>query len=313
MRNQLFIVAAVAFAALFYSCDPVPQQNGTGGESSASKLLETDGLNHAFPTIPPAADEDAQPGGDAIFTHTNAKGTTYRHANYSLSYSEEDEQAEWVAYELTRDEVEGKLDRRDSFDEDPAIATKSASPEDYQNSGYDRGHLAPSADMRFDATAMEECFYMSNVSPQVKGFNNGVWNDLEMQTRAWTKKYGTIYVVTGPVLPKDGKNARKMYASERGKDVKTNVTVPEKFYKILFDFSKKGKEKMVAFVIPNEDTQTPFTEFVTTVDEVERMTGINFFSNLDVEVQKRCEAHSDLSKWPEATYLNYSNTHTFNH
>ncbi len=310
MRKITILVAA--FAALFYSCDPSANQTGNGG-TSADRFLETDGLNHAFPNIPPSEDETAQEGGDAIFTHSNFKGKTYRHANYSLSYSEEDEQAEWVAYELTREEVNGKLDRKEGFDEDPTITTKSASPSDYQNSGYDRGHLAPAADMKFDETAMEECFYMSNVSPQVKEFNNGVWNDLEMQTRAWTHKYGTIYVVTGPVLPKDSKNARKMYASERGKDYKTNVTVPTHFYKILFDFTKKGKEKMLAFVIPNQDTHMPFTTFVTSVDEVEKVTGIDFFTNLDEEVERRCESRSDLSKWPEATYINYSSTHTFNH
>lgn len=307
-----FAILVAAFAALFYSCDPSANQTGNGG-NSADRLLETDGLSHAFPTIPPSEDEAAQEGGDAIFTHSNFKGKTYRHKNYSLSYSEEDEQAEWVAYELTREEVNGKLERKEGFDEDPAITTKSASPSDYQNSGYDRGHLAPAADMKFDETAMEECFYMSNVSPQVKEFNNGVWNDLEMQTRAWTRKYGTIYVVTGPVLPKDSKNARKMYASERGKDYKTNVTVPSHFYKILFDFTKKGKEKMLAFVIPNQDTHMPFTTFVTSVDEVEKVTGIDFFTNLDEEVERRCESRSDLTKWPEATYINYSSTHTFNH
>lgn len=307
-----FAILVAAFAALFYSCDPSANQTGNGG-NSADRLLETDGLNHAFPNIPPSEDETAQEGGDAIFTHSNFKGKTYRHKNYSLSYSEEDEQAEWVAYELTREEVNGKLERKEGFDEDPAITTKSASPSDYQNSGYDRGHLAPAADMKFDETAMEECFYMSNVSPQVKEFNNGVWNDLEMQTRAWTRKYGTIYVVTSPVLPKDSKNARKMYASERGKDYKTNVTVPSHFYKILFDFTKKGKEKMLAFVIPNQDTHMPFTTFVTSVDEVEKVTGIDFFTNLDEEVERRCESRSDLTKWPEATYINYSSTHTFNH
>lgn len=307
-----FAILVAAFAALFYSCDPSANQTGNGG-NSADRLLETDGLNHAFPNIPPSEDETAQEGGDAIFTHSNFKGKTYRHKNYSLSYSEEDEQAEWVAYELTREEVNGKLERKEGFDEDPAITTKSASPSDYQNSGYDRGHLAPAADMKFDETAMEECFYMSNVSPQVKEFNNGVWNDLEMQTRAWTRKYGTIYVVTGPVLPKDSKNARKMYASVRGKDYKTNVTVPSHFYKILFDFTKKGKEKMLAFVIPNQDTHMPFTTFVTSVDEVEKVTGIDFFTNLDEEVERRCESRSDLTKWPEATYINYSSTHTFNH
>ena len=281
--------------------------------ATSSPETESQDLTNVFPSSGTAASLDDDTSGDAVFVHTNCKGKTYRHANYSFSYSESDEQSEWVAYELTRGEVEGNLARKDDFSSDPMVETGSADPQDYQNSGYDRGHLAPSADMRFDATAMEECFLTSNISPQVKGFNNGIWNDLEMQTRSWVRKYERLYVVTGPVLPKPGQEARKMYATSRGKDVRTNVTIPDKFYKILFDFSKRGKEKMIAFVIPNQALDKPFTDYVTTVDEVERLTGIDFFSNMDKDFQARCESRSDLSKWPEATFVNYSNTHTFNH
>ncbi|MBR4815145.1 MAG: DNA/RNA non-specific endonuclease [Paludibacteraceae bacterium] len=312
MRRSL--LPTVPLCALFMSaCVALPADTPAGSSNDSSNGAESTDLSHAFPSMEASAEPERSRAPKEMFTHTNCKGKTYRHANYSFSYSEADEQSEWVAYELTRAEVEGDLDRKDEFAADPIVETGSADPGDYQNSGYDRGHLAPSADMRFDATAMEDCFLTSNVSPQVKGFNNGVWNDLEMQTRSWTRKYERIYVVTGPVLPKDEKAAKKMYTTKRGKDVRTNVTVPDKFYKILYDFSKRGKEKMIAFVIPNEATDTPFTEFVTTVDEVERMTGINFFSNLDKDFQERCESRSDLSKWPEATYLNYSNTHSFNH
>lgn len=308
MRLQLFI--EVAFATLFCSCMALPTDGPVAESSNSNGAID---LGNALSSVEEGESSEISSIGDALFVHSNNKGKTYHHTNYSFSYSEEDEQSEWVAYEISRSEVGGQSDRRDAFSPDPIVETQSADPDDYQNSGFDRGHLAPAGDMKFSETAMDECFYTSNISPQVKGFNQGVWNDLEMQVRTWTKKYGRIYVVTGPVLPKNSKESRKMYATNHGKDVKTNVTVPDKFYKILYDFSKKGKEKMIAFVIPNEDTDTPFTEFVTTVDEVEKMTGIDFFSNLDGDLQNRCEKQSDLSKWPEATYLNYSNTHKFNH
>lgn len=308
---KLLFPIEVALVTFFCSCMAVPADvpaadGATSSDVDLTQIFPTEGES-AAPSLPNSSE------GDRMFTHTNSKGKTYVHKNYSFSYSESDEQSEWVAYELTRDEVGGDLDRNDSFEPDPIVTSESADPDLYSNSGYDRGHLAPAADMKFEKRAMEECFYTSNISPQVKGFNKGVWNDLEMQVRSWTKKYGRIYVVTGPVLPKEGEDARKMFTTENGRDVRTNITVPEKFYKILFDFSKEGKEKMIAFVIPNEDTDTPFTKFVTTVDDVERMTGIDFFSNLDKTVQRKCESSSDLSKWPEATYLNYSNTHKFNH
>ena len=100
------------------------------------------------------------------------------HLGYSLSYNEKNEQASWVAYELTADQVRGTVKRKDSFRSDPLIKTGSASLSDYKGSGYDRGHLAPAADMKWSTTAMSESFFMSNMSPQLPGFNRGIWKKL---------------------------------------------------------------------------------------------------------------------------------------
>lgn len=235
-------------------------------------------------------------GGDNSFEHSNAKGKTYRHTNYTLSYCEEDEQAEWVGYELTYSESNGKLQRNDLFTEDPDITTRSAQPYEYRDSGYDRGHLAPSADMRFDETAMNECFYMSIVSPQKKEFNAGIWNDLEMQTRSWARHFSKVYVVSGPIL--NIKQKRKLvYTDKWGKKETSKITIPEKFYKIIFDYSKPGKEKMIAFCLPNEECQGSFFDYAVTVDKIEEMTGIDFFCNLPNEVQAKYESEIDIDKW----------------
>ena len=126
-----------------------------------------------------------------------------RHLGYEFQYSEKHEQAFWVAYELTKKETEKAFERTNEFIPDPSVSTGTATVGDYSKSGYDRGHLAPAADMGWSAQAMKESFYFSNMSPQEPGFNRGIWKKLEEQVRTWAKAYDSIYVVTGPVL-KDG-------------------------------------------------------------------------------------------------------------
>ncbi len=123
-----------------------------------------------------------------------------RHTYYTLSYSETDEQPEWVYYELTAEMLKGKQQRTDDYRPDSKITTISAQLEDYRGSGYDRGHLCPAGDMKLNLTAMSESFYLSNCSPQDRDFNAGIWNDLENKVRQWALTSGRLYVVTAGVL-----------------------------------------------------------------------------------------------------------------
>jgi endonuclease G len=130
-----------------------------------------------------------------------SKAETVLHTWFALGYNEDHEQAEWVAYELTRARLnENWAERPNSFRPDPDVRTESATPRDYSSSGYDKGHLCPAADMAFDARAIDETFYMSNISPQRAPFNMGIWRELEELTRDWARKFKQVYVVTGPVL-----------------------------------------------------------------------------------------------------------------
>jgi endonuclease G len=139
-----------------------------------------------------------------------ATGQIYRYTYYTLSYSEPNEQAEWVYYVLTPDLIRGKQSRTDDYRPDTLISTISAQLEDYRGSGYDRGHLCPAADMKINLKAMSETFYLSNCSPQDRDFNAGIWNTLEEQVRKWALQSGRLHVVTGGVLTsikgKIGKN-----------------------------------------------------------------------------------------------------------
>ncbi len=118
------------------------------------------------------------------------------HSTYILEYNEKYEHAEWVIHLLTQDRVAGSFERTDNFRPDPKVITGSASLADYKGSGYDRGHLAPAADMKWSENVMSESFFMSNMSPQKPGFNRGIWKSLESIVRTWAIENDEIYIVT---------------------------------------------------------------------------------------------------------------------
>ncbi len=189
---------------------------------------------------------------------------------FALSYFEAHEQAEWVAYELTAERLGMPwVKRSDNFLPDPKITRASAFPTDYRNSGYDRGHLVPAADMAFTEEAMAATFLMSNISPQSSNFNKGIWRELEELTRDWAKKNKALYVVSGPVLSQPVKTA----IGENG------VSVPAAYFKVLLDYTEP-QLKGIGFILPNEVSYEPLFTYAVTIEEVEKATGLVFFPNL---------------------------------
>ena len=209
-------------------------------------------------------------------------GDVYYHTYYCFSYSEADEQAEWVCYMLTDTMVHGTVPRADNFREDPTVVTGSAKLSDYEKSGYDRGHLAPAADMCINTTAMSECFYLSNMCPQDGSFNSGRWRMLETAVRNWALDFDTIYVVTGPVL----KRSRKTIGED--------VTVPKQFYKIVYDAEE---QEMIAFLMPNKKLNDPLDDYIVTVDKVEKATGLDFFASLPDTLEEEMESTVHTAYW----------------
>lgn len=216
---------------------------------------------------------------------TSTSNQIIKHDNYTLSYKEEYEQAEWVAYELKKGRYSNQDYQRPFFIEDPMVKTGSADWRNYKNSGYDKGHLCAAGDMKFSKAAFEETFFTSNISPQDREFNSGIWNRLEQKTRYWANKYDGIYVVTGGVL--------KDNLETIGKE---DVAVPDYFYKVLLN-KNNGNYKMIAFLMPNEDSEKGLYEFVVSVDEVEKLTGINFFPKLEDSIENQLEKSSDYKDW----------------
>lgn len=212
--------------------------------------------------------------------------TIIEREGYALGYVEKHEQPAWVQYIMTSDEVSRRAAKRgDDFRSDPDIPTGSATPQDYTRSGYDRGHLAPAADMSFSVKTMSESFFMSNMSPQTHAFNRGVWGRLEKQVRHFATKEKRIVVVTGPILP-----------AEKTITIGANrVTVPQYYYKVVFDTTPP--EKMIGFVLPNKGSSADLRTFAVTVDRVEELTGLDFFGTVPKEKQERLERTITVENW----------------
>jgi endonuclease G len=224
-------------------------------------------------------------GQDLFFPKINKGDEIINHTHYSLSYSEDYEQALWIAYELTSYETIRKYERTNRFMTDPMVRYSSADKNDYKNSGYDRGHLAPAADMSFSLQAMEESFYYSNMSPQTVGFNRGIWKKLEAQVRQWTRDYGEIQIATGPII-EDGHITIGP----------NKVAVPQYYYKVVLA-KRNGEYIGIGFILRNEKSSSSLESFVVTIDQVEEKTGIDFFYSLDDEHEEEVESKVNQSLW----------------
>ena len=230
--------------------------------------------------------EDSSPE-NRYYLPEGGEGVIIHHAHFSLSYVDRYEQPEWVAYELTVQELNApKVPRADRFNVDYDIPQNSAEHKDYSHSGYTRGHLAPAADMAFDELAMQECFYMSNISPQVRSFNNGIWRELEEQTRDWARSNKRLYIVTGPVLDDISEYIGR-----------NRVGVPRYFYKALLDLEGNEK-KAVAFLMPHETSTLHLHKYAISIDELENQIGLDLFADLIApELEEKIESSVSLEQW----------------
>lgn len=226
-----------------------------------------------------------EPTNSSLFDYlpTSTTGAIYSHSSYSFSYSENHEQSEWVAYVLEKNDLTNLNFQRPFFEQDPLVKTASADWRNYKNSGYDKGHLCPAADRKSSFSDYNETFFTSNISPQKHDFNSGVWNRLEEKVRYWALKYDGLYVVTGGVL----NNNLKSIGKEK-------VSVPKYFYKVLLT---KDRSRMIGFLVPHQKSNRPIYEFTATVDDIEKMTGIDFFPKLSDTIENELESKSDYKEW----------------
>ncbi len=210
-----------------------------------------------------------------------------RRKGYTTSYNSKTKTPNWVAWHLTKQHTKGSVMRMGMlFTEDTAVEAPRATDKDYYNSRYDRGHMCPAGDCKWDRDAMQESFLFTNICPQNHGLNKYEWNDLEVLCRDWARKYGSVDIVCGPLY--DGIGEQKMIGRNR-------VWVPEKFFKVVL--CRQGSPKAIGFIYNNEGRKQPMKEAVRNVDEIETFTGIDFFPALDDKIENRIEAQSNLEDW----------------
>jgi endonuclease G len=221
------------------------------------------------------------------FPADNLNDTLLNYTGFTISYNEDNEQPAWVAYILTAAEVQtGNEERSENFRPDKNIRTGSAALKDYSGSGYDRGHMAPAADMKWSPEAMSESFLLSNMSPQDKGFNRGIWSRLEAKVREWALENDSILIITGPVL----KGINKYIGENK-------VGVPDYYFKVIADISSPSY-KVISFLLQNKSSTGDIMNYAVTVDSLERVTGYDFFASIPDKVMvERMEKILNIRPW----------------
>ena len=277
--TMLRMTAMIGFGLIIAVLPPLP--GSVSGCTESSAVSVTSALS-----VGPCGEKVQTEYDNLALGFPGEADTVVDRAGYALGYIEYHEQPAWVVYKLTRDEVLTKVSKRKNrFKEDPEIPTGSACSADYQRSGYDRGHLAPAADMAFSEQTMSDSFYYSNMSPQHPKFNRGIWKKLEEQVRHFAVREGEVYVVTGPVLP-----------MEKTITIGPNqVTVPTHYYKVVYDLTEP--KKMIGFILPNTNVKADLKDFAVTVRQVEEQTGLDFFSLVPRPEQDRLETSIDVDAW----------------
>ena len=206
------------------------------------------------------------------------QGQVIQRTGYTLSYHAKHKTPQWVAWELTKEETRGNEERTNEFQPDPDVMGAKVVTYDYSHSGYDRGHMAPAGDMKWSKKAMQESFYMSNICPQDHNLNTEDWNDLENKSREWARRYGKVYIVCGPIY----NGTRNEYIGDH------RVKVPDAFFKVIL-INHDRKQAALGFYFENEAGERPLSEYLVSVDKLEDMTGLDFFSALPDEIENRLE------------------------
>ena len=216
-----------------------------------------------------------------------------RHTAITIGYDEEHEEPRWVAYALRREHLRDCFERGDNFRSDPNVRTGSALPTDYRNSGFDRGHIAPAGDMKWSKEAMQESFYMSNITPQSPGMNRGKWANLETLVRAWAKQGDETIIVSGPVL-----------AEGLPRIGQSGISVPEQHFKVILR-TRQGVRSMIGFLMGQNPVDSALETYALPVADIEHLTGLNFFPHLTAREQERLEGRIEWPQWDFRARFSY--------
>ncbi len=204
---------------------------------------------------------------------------------YIVSYNKDTKIPNWVAWHLTREHSDGVVGRGNQFYEDDAVPTPRATLEDYRGSGWSRGHMCPAGDNKWDEEAMTQSFSLINICPQNASLNSGLWNSFEIDCRNWAKRFQDIYIVCGPVF----------YKQEHEVIGDNEVYVPEAFFKVVLCLN--GTPKGMGIVVKNNSGTKKKDLYYNSIDQVERITGMDFFPLLPDNIENEVEAEINIDDW----------------
>lgn len=202
---------------------------------------------------------------------------------YTVCYNEDNLIPNWVSYELTAEEADGPFSRKGlTFRQDESLPLRQAENDDYRNSGWSRGHMAPAGDFKWSENAMKETFYFTNCCPQNQSLNAGQWSSLEKKVRGWAKSFGHVSVVTGPLI----------WENEYGAIGVNKVIIPDAFFKAIL-----AEDQSIAFVMYNRPENENMQKCAMSVDKLEEISGIDFFAELEDDFENQVEATYNLRNW----------------
>lgn len=287
MNKVKFLVLSLCSFVVLSSCDFLERNKPLVNEVGRALVDEIENSQRSGGVADAASAPVA--GGDELLSQDTPDGVPeqmLRRTGYTASYNKTTKLPNWVAWHLTADRTTGPAKRSGvDFQADMDVPAPRAEDSDYYGSGYDRGHMCPAADNKYSEKAMEESFLFTNMCPQNGNFNRGDWNEMEQACRRWAKEYGGVYVVCGPIL----------YKGKHKTIGKNKVVVPEAFFKVVLRTGENPKA--IGFIYKNAEGNRPKGDYVNTVDEVERITGIDFFPSLPDDVENKVEATADIADW----------------
>lgn len=276
MKQTKIWLAIVALIVAFMAY--LPQQSSDNDADNNSQQSTNNQRNTIDGTAKNGKKQDKTTDFSLARTAEGRKSQVIAHTGYTTSWNSNWLIPNWVAYSLTPVKAAGEVERpKRPFEPDPLVHGRTAQHSDYTRSGYDRGHMAPAADMKWSEVAMAESFYLSNVCPQLHAVNDGVWKRIEGKCHRLATQ-STVYICSGPIVA-----ARPERIGENG------VAVPKQFFKVVC-MQRRGRWQAIGFVVPNADCKGSMFQYACSVDEVERITGHDFFYQLPDSIEQAIEA-----------------------
>ena len=225
------------------------------------------------------------PGLETVNIPGNLPSQVKEYLGFTLSFNKENKTPNYVAWELLNEETQGDEGRSNNFWTDEDLEG-CPTTKDYTGSGFDRGHLCPAADQKWNPQAMSDCFVMANICPQDHALNAGAWATLENKERQWAQRDSALMIIAGPIYTDS--DTQRIGAAK--------VRVPSAFFKVLAA-PYLDEPRGIAFVYPNMKSPGNMENYAMSIDELERLTGFDFLPALPDDVENKVESTFSFKEW----------------